>query len=122
MNEIIKSELRSILPSELYMNVDYWMKIVENINSGINMIPLSFINHISFKYGYNVDVLKDKEIYQFIWETCCILNRRPELLKYTSPSSTITYGYSKKKTVVESEPKIKDRDKLCKEIPTAEFN
>lgn len=129
MNQNLQSELANIIPRELALNVDFWQRIVENINMGMSMVPLSFINHLAHKYGYGVDYLRTPEVLSYIWNLSVHLNRNPDHFKNLAKTavSNLTYGYSesyvsKNVTYKPENPVIKDRNKLTKEIPLADFN
>lgn len=127
MNQNLQSELANIVPRELALNVDFWQRIVENINMGMMMVPLSFINHLAHKYGYSVDYLRDPEVLSYIWNLSIHLHRNPEYFKTLSnPNKNLTYGYSESYVVTKpykpEKPLVKDRKKLTKEIPLADFN
>jgi hypothetical protein len=129
MNQSLQSELANIVPRELALNVDFWQRIVENINMGMTMVPLSFINHLAHKYGYSVEYLRDPEVLSYIWNLSLHLNKNPDsfrTLAKTTVSYNLTYGYSEsctyKNAYKTEKPVIKDRNKLTKEIPLADFN
>lgn len=127
MNKNLQSELANIIPRELALNVDFWQRIVENINMGMMMVPLSFINHLAHKYGYSVDYLRNTEVLSYIWNLSIHLHRNPEYFKTLSKSNNnLTYGYSEirlcNNITKPEKPLVKDRKKLTKEIPLADFN
>ena len=133
MNNELQKELSNIIPKELYTNVDFWQKIVENINSGIVMIPLSFINHLSFKYGYTLDDLRTPDVISYIWNLSLHLNNHPDIFSQLGkrPNYNISYAYgdvklvTKNKKVLFKDYKeksiVKSRKKLVDEIPLADI-
>lgn len=116
--EKIKLELNKIVPKELEINVDYWLRISDNIRSGIVFLPISFIHYLSFKYNYDLEVLKSPEIMKHIWGISIEIFKSKNM-GFSSIFSNYNVNITTKSKVKEN--KVKNRDELCSEIPLADF-
>lgn len=128
MLEKIKNELSSLVPKELATNLDFWYSIKDN---GCLYIPMSFINYISHKYDYEVELISSLEIRKHIISIAKELsndNFKLELYRhppadfnqtYMVPVIPLTNVYNAKKVTRET---IKDRKRLLQDTPLADFN
>ncbi len=122
MLETIKTELSILVPRELAMNLDFWYNIKDNVYL---YIPMSFLNYMSHKYGYDLNILNSLDIRQHILSIVKELaNDDFKLESYRQPVE-INQTYMVPSVVVTKKvtrSAIKDRKRLLQDTPLAEFN
>lgn len=128
MLESIKTELSILVPKELAVNLDFWYNIRDN---GYIYIPTSFINYMSHKYGYAMDILNSLDIKQHMLSIFKELAndsfklesyRQPAELNQTYMVPSIMYNATDMVTKKVTREIIKDRKRLLQDTPLAEFN
>lgn len=124
MLETIKTELSILLPRELAVNLDFWYNIRDN---GYLYIPMSLINYMSHKYGYNMDVLNSLDIRQHMLSIVKeLVNDTFKLESYRQPPAELNQTYMVPSIVYTStdtkKARNKDRKRLLQDTPLADFD
>lgn len=126
MLETIKAELSILVPKELAVNLDFWYNIKDN---GYLYIPMSFINYMSHKYGYAMDVLNSLDIRQHMLVIIKELaSDNFKLESYRQPPAELNQTYMvpsimyNATNMVAKKTKNKDRKRLLQDTPLADFN
>ena len=125
---VLHTELNLLIPKELGMNLDYWFQIRDSIALGIPYIPATFIQYMATKYGYNINILREKSCIEHIINICKGVYGNPSLLNLAKSidetnCNTITEHYNAAHTIFKYKPKPKKtRIELAKETPVADFD
>lgn len=124
--DIIQNELSILIPKELSVNIDYQNQILQNIKLGSPYVPYGFNTYLSNKYGYDIDIIRHKEIQKMIFDISSYLHKNPDpkilqnILKDLSAFPGPNIDTKKYTNMYRSKPK-KSRNDLAKEIPLADF-